>query len=307
MSTNMRVAIAGSGALTSYFAEELPAAGIDVVILTRSIKPQFENLPGVRQFVTDYSVPSLLEGIEGTSALISAILDYTPAFIDVHRRLIEAARKSTACRRFLPAEYGGNLEGFPDQPGFYARLQGAVRSQLAAQGDLEWTLLSTGWFADYVVPRRNRRLRDAGDAIPVNLAGRSMLIPGSGGEPLDLTAVRDVARAVAGLLRAPSWERYTYVSGGKTTWDDIAALVRAKYPDVNVRHRSLNQLIEDVVANPEGEERIIAEYRIFSASHAGSLPADKVAAHREKYFSGIKFRTAKDLMEEVERDPDIIV
>lgn len=303
----MRVAIAGSGAVTSYFAEELSAAGIDVVILTRSIKPQFENLPGVQQFVTDYSVESILEGIEGSSALVSAILDYTPAFIDVHRRLIEAARKSTTCRRFIPAEYGGNLEDFPDQPGFYSRLQGVIRAELAAQDELEWTLLSTGWFVDYVVPGRNRRLQDAGDAIPVNLAGNSMVIPGNGKEPLDVTAVRDVARAVAKLLWAPAWERYTYISGEKTTWNDIAALVRRKYPDVKVTHRSLNQLIEDIVANPEGEERIIAEYRVFSASHAGSLPADRVAAHREKYFPGIKFRTAEDLMAEVEHNPNVIV
>lgn len=303
----MRVAIAGSGAVTSYFAEELPAAGIDVVILTRSIKPQFENLPGVQQFVTDYSVASVLEGIKGSTALISAILDYTPAFIDVHRRLIEAARKSKTCKRFIPAEYGGNLEDFPDQPGFYSRLQGVIRAELAAQDELEWTLLSTGWFVDYVVPARNRRLQDAGDAIPVNIAGNSMLIPGTGKEPLDVTAVRDVARAVAKLLHAPQWERYTYISGGKTTWNDIAALVRKKYPEINVKHRSLYQLIEDIVSHPEGEERIIAEYGIFSASHAGSLPAEKVAAHREKYFSGIKFRTAEELMAEVERHPNVIV
>lgn len=303
----MRVAIAGSGAVTSYFAEEFPAAGIDVVILTRTIKPQFENLPGVQQFVTDYSIPSLLEGIEGSTALISTILDYTPAFIQVHRRLIEAAKKSKTCKRFIPAEYGGNLEDFPDQPGFYSRLQGVIRTELAAQDELEWTLLSTGWFVDYVVPAGNRRLQDAGDAIPINIAGNSMLIPGTGKEPLDVTSVRDAARAIAKLLQASQWERYTYISGEKTTWNTIAALVETKYPGINVRHRSLNQMIEDVVAHPEGEERIIAEYGIFSASHAGSLPAEKVAAHREKYFSGIDFRTGKDLMAEVERDPNIIV
>ncbi|KAK6213851.1 hypothetical protein QIS74_09853 [Colletotrichum tabaci] len=303
----MRVAIAGSGSVARYFAEELPAAGLDVVILTRSIKPEFENLPGVQQFVTDYSVSSLLEGIEGSSTLISAILGYTSAFIDVHRRLIEAAKKSSTCKRFIPAEYGGNLEDFPDQPAFYSRLQGVVRKELAEQDELEWTLLSTGWFVDYVVPRRNRMLQDAGDAIPVNIAGDSMLIPGSGKEPLDLTSVRDMARAVAKLVQAPRWERYTYLSGEKSTWNDIAVLVQAKYPQVTVRHRSLAQLIEDIAAHPDGEERIVAEYGVFSASGAGSLPVDKVAAHREKYFTGIKFRTARDLMAEVERDPDVIV
>ncbi|WQF84797.1 Putative NmrA-like domain, NAD(P)-binding domain superfamily [Colletotrichum destructivum] len=303
----MRVAIAGSGSVARYFAEELPAAGLDVVILTRSIKPEFENLPGVRQFVTDYSVSSLLEGIEGSSTLISAILGYTSAFIDVHRSLIEAAKKSSTCKRFIPAEYGGNLEDFPDQPAFYSRLQGVVRKELAEQDELEWTLLSTGWFVDYVVPRRNRMLQDAGDAIPVNIAGDSMLIPGSGKELLDLTSVRDMARAVAKLVQAPRWERYTYLSGEKSTWNDIAVLVQAEYPQVTVRHRSLAQLIEDIVAHPDGEERIVAEYGVFSASGAGSLPVDKVAAHREKYFAGIKFRTARDLMAEVERDPDVIV
>ncbi|OHE92031.1 hypothetical protein CORC01_12670 [Colletotrichum orchidophilum] len=306
----MRIAIAGSGAVTRYFAEELPAMGIDLVILTRSLKPELENIPGVQQLVTDYSsIPSILEGIEGSVALVSNILDYSPAFVDVHARLIEAARRSETCKRFIPAEYGGNLEAFPDQPGFYARRQGAVRRILEGQTELEWTLLSTGWFIDYVVPRRNRMLNDAGDAIPVNVAGNSMLIPGTGDEPLDMTAVRDVVRAVGKLLWAPRWERYTYISGAKATWNEIATLMREKYPQMGVKYRSLAEYIEDIIANPdpEGEERIIAEYGIFSASHAGSLPAGQVAAHRERYFSGIKFRTARELLAEVEKDPEVIV
>ncbi|GKT63385.1 hypothetical protein ColTof4_05030 [Colletotrichum tofieldiae] len=305
----MRVAIAGSGSVARYFAEEFPATGIDVVILTRSFKPEFEKLVGVRQFVTDYSIPSILEGIEGSSTLISAILDYKPAFVEVHRRLIEAAKRSITCKRFIPAEYGGNLEDFPDQPAFYSRLQGVIRKELAEQDELEWTLLCTGWFVDYIVPSRNRILQHEGDAIPVNVETETMLIPGTGKEPLDLTSARDVARAVAKLLRAPRWERHTYLSAEKSSWNDIAALMQEKYPQMSVEHRSLNQLIDDIVAhpNPEGEERITAEYGIFSASHAGSLPADKVAAHREKYFSGIRFRTARDLLAEVERDPQGIV
>ncbi|KAK1690158.1 hypothetical protein BDP55DRAFT_544319 [Colletotrichum godetiae] len=305
----MRVAIAGSGAVTRYFAEELPAMGIDLVILTRSIKSELENIQGVRQFVTDYSVASVIEGIEGSVTLVSNILNYSPAFIDVHAHLIEAARKSKTCKRFIPAEYGGNLEEFPDQPGFYARRQGIVRKMLEEQTELEWTLLSTGWFIDYVVPRRNRYLNDGGDAIPVNVAGERMLIPGTGNEPLDMTAVRDVVRAVGKLLFAQSWERYTYISGGKATWNEVVPLMREKYPQMSVKYRSLAEYIEDIVANPDpnGEERIIAEYGIFSASRAGDLPVDKVAAHREKYFSGIKFRGPRELLAEVEKDPEVIV
>lgn len=117
----MRVAIAGSGDIARYFSEEFPKVGLDVVILARSVKPQFENRPGVTQIVTDYSVPSLVQSLEGCVALVSTILDYTSTFADVHMNLIRACKQSSMCKRFIPSEYGGNLEDYPDQPGFYYR------------------------------------------------------------------------------------------------------------------------------------------------------------------------------------------
>ncbi|KXH65060.1 hypothetical protein CSAL01_03956 [Colletotrichum salicis] len=256
--------------------------GIDLFILTRSIKPELENIQGVRRFVTDYSVASILEGIEGSVALVSNILDYPrplSTFTRASSKPREAVRRASASS--LPKE----------------------------QTELERTLLSTGWFIDYVVPRRNRYLNDGGDAIPVNVAGQSMLIPGTGNEPLNMTAVRDVTRAVGKLLFAQSWERYTYISGGKATWNEVVPLMKETYPQMSVKYRSLAEYIENIVANPDpnGEERIISEYGIFSASRAGDLPIDKVAAHREKHFSGIKFRGPRELLAEVEKDLEVIV
>lgn len=303
----MRAAVAGSGAVARYLAEELPAAGIDVVILTRSIKPELENLPGVEQFVTDYSVPSLARGLEGASTLISAILDDKPSFIDVHLRLVEAAKQTSTVRRFMPAEYGGNLEDYPDQPGFYGRLQGKVREALAEQDVLDWTLLSCGWFSDFLIPSRNHWLKDAGDASPINLTTKTITIPGSGKEHLDITPVRDVVKAIARLVQAPKWDRYTYISGEKTTWNEIADLLEEQHGPMTRQYRSLYQLIEDIVASKDEDSRIIAEYGIFSASGAGSLPPAKVAAQRESLFSNIEFRTARDLLQEVKKNPDVIV
>ncbi|KAH7374516.1 hypothetical protein B0T11DRAFT_219198 [Plectosphaerella cucumerina] len=303
----MRVAIAGSGGVARYLSVELPAAGIDVVVLTRSIKPKLEGLPRVEQYVTDYSVESLVKGLEGSSTLISAILDYSPAFVENHLRLIEAAKQTTTLRRFIPAEYGGNLEDYPDQPGFYSRLQGKVREALAAQDVLEWTLFSTGWFTDVLIPSRNHWLQDPGDASPINLTTKTITIPGSGKEQLDITPVRDVVKALAKLVQAPKWERYTYVSGEKTTWNEIADLLQEQHGKMTVQYHSLYQLIEDIVQAKDEEARIIAEYGIFSASGAGSLPPAKVAAQRESLFKGIRFRTARDLLEEIERNPDVIV
>lgn len=302
----MRVAIAGSGGIARYLSEELPPAGIEVVILARSLKPHFENVPGVTQVVTDYTVPSVLAAIQGCSALISAILDDKPTFVDVHLRLIEACKLSTTCKRFLPAEYGGDLERYPDQPGFYFRLQGPVRDALRAQTDLEWTLFSCGWLIDLALPRRNRHLNDAGDAFSIDYNNNKIVIPGTGDEPVDYTTSRDAARAIACLLKAPRWDRYTYISGEKSTVNAMVAQVLQRYPGIPVEHRSLYQLIEDIRTADDDFTRIMAEYRIFTLSGAGSLPADKVAEQRETLFKGIKFRTLKDLFDEVDKNPDAI-
>ncbi|KAK7419248.1 hypothetical protein QQX98_003400 [Neonectria punicea] len=303
----MRVAIAGSGGVARYLVEEFAAIGIDVVVLTRSLKPQFESIPNVKQVVSDFSVPSLIQELDGCTTLVSAILDYTSAFIDIHQRLMEACQKSTTCKRFIPSEYGGNLEDYPDQPGLEYRTHGPVRQALKEQSELEWTLISTGWFADFVVPSRNRYLKDAGEAFPIDLHTKTVLIPGTGKEPLDFTCARDMAKAVAKLLHAPKWEQHTYISGEKSCWNDLVALMLKKYPGMPVEYRSLYQLIEDIRTSTDEYSRLMAEYRVFSPSHAGSLDADKVAAHRKLYFEGIKFRTAKDLLEEIEENPDAIV
>ena len=303
----MRVSIAGSGAVARYLSEELPAAGIDVVILTRSIKPHFSNRPGVEQVVTDYSsVDALAQAIEGSEALISTILDDKPSFIDVHLRLIEAARRTKTCKRFVPAEYGGDTEKYPDQPGFYSRLQGPVRQALREQNDLEWTIVSCGWLVDLALPRRNRYFNDPGPVFPIDHNTREVVIPGTGDEPLDLTATRDMARAMARLLRAPKWEQHTYMTGEKTTNNAMVAQILEKYPGMSVEHRSLYQLVQDIRNAKSEEAAIVAEYRMFVISNAGSLPADKVAAHRESMFADVHFRTIRELLEELEQNPDIV-
>ncbi|KAF2805517.1 NAD(P)-binding protein [Mytilinidion resinicola] len=303
----MRVAIAGSGDVARYFAEELVATGIDVIVLGRSAKPYFENLPGIQQVVTDYSVPSLVQALEGCTTLISTILEYTPTFTDVHLKLIEACKQSATIKRFIPSEYGGNIEEFPDQPAFYAVTRAPIRQALKDQDELEWTTIACGWLVDYVVPSRNRWMKEIGDVFAIDLAGKKIVIPGTGKEPLDFTSVRDLAKAVVKLVQTPNWVRYTYISGEKSSWNDLAALILDKYPDMSVEYRSLAKLEDTFQNGPDEMTRLIAAYQIFSLSESGSLPPAKVAAHRQQFFQGIKFRTPRDLVEEVEQHPDIIV
>ncbi|KAH7118620.1 hypothetical protein B0J13DRAFT_569449 [Dactylonectria estremocensis] len=305
----MRAVIAGSGDLSRYICEEFTKVGHEVIILTRKLKPQFE-LPGVSQFITDYTEASLRIPIDDGDVLISTISDCTRAYIDVHRSLIEACKQSVRCRRFIPSEFAGDVSLYPDQPGFYYRTRQPIRKMLEEQKGLEWTLICVGWLIDYIVPAKNRYLKDIGDAVPINLANSSMLIPGTGEEPVDATWARDVAKGLASLIDSPSgtWDRYTYMSGERTCWNDVARAVQQQYDqNFTTERRSLHDLYQENHTHQNEESKLILEQQIFSASQASGLPPGKVQDHRELYFSGVCFRTVQDGFAELDRDVDMIL
>ncbi|EXJ53488.1 uncharacterized protein A1O5_13264 [Cladophialophora psammophila CBS 110553] len=211
----MKVALAGGGRLAHYLVEELPTFGIEPVILTRSKKPWFES-HGIEQRLTDYSVQSLTKSLSDCDAVVSVILDYTMAFTEARLNLIKAAQESPKCRRFIPSEYGGDLEEQPDQPLFYNANHEPVRKVLMEQNTLEWTIVSAGWFLDYLFPEDYRHYKgDIGEAFPLNIATKTVVIPGTGRELLDFVSARDASKGIGALLKAPqgSWEPYTYLSG----------------------------------------------------------------------------------------------
>ncbi|KAM5483924.1 hypothetical protein MaudMau93_006120 [Microsporum audouinii] len=203
-----------------------------------------------------------------------------------------ACQQSPKCKRFIPSEFVGDIEAYPDQPAFYSRPREPIRKLLREQTDLEWTLVSVGWLADYVVPAKNRYIKEIGVACPINLADGSMVIPGTGNEPVDFAWARDVAKALGKLVIAPAWE----------------PIIRDKYrPDLKVRYLSLGNIVETIRTTKDDDAVVLAEHQLLSASHACSLPQDKVQAQRPKYFPGIYFRTLRDGLAELDRDAGTIV
>ncbi|RDA82873.1 hypothetical protein CP532_0397 [Ophiocordyceps camponoti-leonardi (nom. inval.)] len=315
----MRVALAGPGDLSRYICQEFLKAGHDLVVLSRSHKPQLEQQAGITQFVTDYSLESLKLPLSDCQALISTIADVTAANIDVHRSLIRACRQSSSCKRFVPAEFGGDIESYPDQPAFIYPIRQEIRDELMAQKDIEWTLVSIGWMADYIVPSRNRYIKDYGDFCPVNLTGGTIVIPGSGTEKIDLTWARDVAKALAKLVTAPVWEPYTFISGEHTCWNDVASLVRKRYPEVKVEHQSLYKIVEKLkttlssssssskVDADDDDTMLLVDHQLWSISQACSLPPEKVKAQREELFPGVHFRSLLEGYAELDENPDTIL
>lgn len=305
----MRVAVAGYGQLTHYIYEEFVKAGHVLVILTRHYKPQLDS-QGVAQAVTDYTLSSLRAPLADCEVLISTISDISSAYTDVHRTLVLACQQSPKCTRFLPAEFAANIEAYPDQPGFYYSPHEPIRAMLRSQTDLEWTLVCIGWFTDYFVPAKNRHIKDIGECHPINWVGDQIVIPGTGNEPVDFTWARDVVRGLASLVEAPpgSWEPYTFMSGERSCWNDTAKIVQQKYrPDSRIEHLSLHTVAEMIKVAKDENTLILTDYYLLSFSQACANPSDKVRAHKEKYFSGVRFRTLQDGLSQFDECPDSIL
>ncbi|KAJ0415694.1 hypothetical protein BJY00DRAFT_293125 [Aspergillus carlsbadensis] len=305
----MAIAIAGSGDLTRYLVEEFLAANIPVTLLVRTTKPHFTNIPGLTQLIVDYtSIESLTSALDtsGATTLISTILTYdTSAFVETQTKLIAAAQASKSVTRFIPSEYGVDIAKYPDQPGFYWETREPIREILRRQSRLEWTMVCCGWIVDYILPPANRYMKDIGDAFPINLAEKRMVIPGTGSEKVDWISARDLARGIVGLVKVPEgeWGRYVYLSGERMTCDELAVVVKEKYPEIEfeVEHLSLRVLVNAVRDAKDDFERIEAEYKIVIPSGSGGFEEGVVERDRERYFKDVKFRTVRKVLDAVEQ------
>lgn len=307
----MRIAVVGGGALAKYFAEEFPNAGLEVVILTRAPKPFFEGKPGVvAQRTTDYaSVDELAMLLGDCDALVSTIQDYSPRFVELNAILIEACNKSPACKRFIPAEFGGDADKYPDQPAYYEPLNGRVRELLSKEKQLEWTIVCMGVFIEMFLPKTNHHFGYTPDFL--DAATNTIAVDGTGEELISLTSARDVACAVAQLLLAPrgSWRPYVYMEGHKASQLHAAALLTRHVgdPAIQVVKHSLTQLIKVVVANETVEAVVMAQIGIAMLSGACTLDVAKVACDRAEYFPNLKFRTIDEVYELMTSDPQALV
>ncbi|TMW59283.1 hypothetical protein Poli38472_004355 [Pythium oligandrum] len=308
----MRVAIVGAGTFAKFFAEELPKAGHEVVILTRSHKQFFEGKPGVlEQRLTDYSsVPQLVELLSDCEALVSTIMDFTKAYADIHLALIEACKQTPKCKRFIPSEYGGNSEDHPEEEGSAYQYNQVVKKALQAQTELEWSVISLGWLMDYLVPSTNRYHGDLGPLFALDLNTKTMTIPGTGHEVFTMTSARDTARAVGELLRSKNkWRPYTYVQGEETTWLQLAELMKTVggMPDLKVEFESVEEL-EAIVAKKESfETMFVAEFKLYVPDGFNKFDQTKVQRDRAEFFPTVHFRTVKEALLAVQNDPTMVL
>lgn len=296
----MKIAIAGAGDLARYFVEEFLADGHEVVVLSRSQKPWLQR-DDITFRITDYSVQSLTKAIHDCEGLVSAIADYSMGSATAHLAMLEACQNSPKCKRFIPSEYAGNTDEYPDQPTFYYANHEPVRQALRQQKEVMWTLFNLGWLVDYFIPAKMRYIKDIGEFHPVRLDDKTMVIPGTGEELIAFTSVRDGAKAISKLFEHDSWEEIIYVCGETTTWNRVGEILRKRGVPLQISHRSVKELEKQVV-DAESEDKVIAaQYDIWSTSGAGSLPQEKLQRQAAKYFQAVKFRTVEEFLDDADR------
>ncbi|KAJ6441115.1 leucine rich repeat protein [Purpureocillium lavendulum] len=301
----MRVAIVAVGELARYFVEELQARGHQVVAVSRTRKSYLEPL-GVEQHVAvDYEPDALCDALAGCDAAVCTLRGGVPRFAAIHAALLEACRRSATCKRFIPSAWAGNLEDFPDEPLDWADELVPVLDALGRQTDVSWSAICPGWYADYVLPARQRHLADIGAMWPQDRQRKVFTLYGQGSQLVNFTSARDTARATIRLLEHDrhSWEDFTYVSGAQMSWRQLGDLIKARDPAYTFRRKSLAQSVRQYAANESPEDAAVAIFELWGHSEALHFPWDKVERHREKYFQGLEFRSLAELADEAQAHP----
>lgn len=303
----MKVAIAGSSNVAKYLVEELPKNGHQVVQLTRSIK---SDQKAIEQRQTDYSIASLVSVLEDCDALVSTIADFInpPAAIKIHLDMLEACKQSSKCKSFIPSEWTSNVEDHPEQPMFLVEHNKTIHERLKQEENIRWTIICNSWFADYVVPQQQRYIRDIGALWPMDHEKKIFTIYGPGTQPVDLTFVRDIAKAVAVLLDSEEpWEPYTYLSGDQLTWNELFTIMKRSDSRWSSQKKPLADTLLLIADTGSPENVYTGHFEILSYSGASTFPKEKVQRQRAKHFPGLHFRTVEEVLAAAAENPDKIV
>lgn len=210
MTEPLTIALAGVGDLGRYLVDEISSdQHFRVAILTRQATSdkQYSN-PKITVHSTDYSESSVLSILNATSAvaLISTIQCSDANYTPLHLRLLNACARSSSCKRFVPSEWAGNIEDFPNLPRAYGKSRAPFRDILNRDSrGVEWTILNHGCFMDYFVGNERSYMKCVPGDSPINLKAWEYVVRGSGDEMQSWTCGRDVAKAVVALLSAKEW------------------------------------------------------------------------------------------------------
>ncbi|PLB46111.1 NAD(P)-binding protein [Aspergillus steynii IBT 23096] len=301
------IALAGNGNLSRYLIEELCKDDrYAVAVLTRQ-EPPTNPTPNLTYHQTDYTLPSLISILTSTRAttLISTLNPPEPLYLPLHTTLLSACLDSPLCKRFIPSDWAGNVEDFPNIPRMYGRTRAPFRETLRQTPGIKSTSFNFGWFMDYFLTEEKSYMAFLEGEFPVDPRPSvwRWVVRGTGEEPQAWTCARDVARAVVVLLGCEEWEPVTYITGQRGTYKEMVKILERFYDrPFRTTHRSLDD-INRTIANPSTKaELTIAEVEEWEVSGATACPEEKTERQYEKFFKGMKFMSVEEMLRKAETE-----
>ncbi|OQD64471.1 hypothetical protein PENPOL_c007G08988 [Penicillium polonicum] len=219
------IAVAGgTGGVGKTIVEKLLDSKFDIVVLSRSVKPDLssQNIQNVQINYED--IPSMARVLErhNVHTIVSAIGLVSDETSQSQLNLIEAAEKSASTKRFIPSEYSfvQTTELLPIDPSIQYWLDAADR--LKASG-LQYTRVIPGFFMDYWgMPHVQTRLQPF--TFGIDISSGTAAIPGDGNNVICMTYTYDMATYLVKALDLDEWPEFSVIVGDEVTYNQVLGM-----------------------------------------------------------------------------------
>ncbi|OLN83728.1 hypothetical protein CCHL11_08733 [Colletotrichum chlorophyti] len=230
----VKIAIAGaSGKLALEVIDKLASSGKHEVIgLVRKDPASLPEFPGVAWVRTSYQDKAeLVDLLKGVHTVISFIVAHQDPDAETSKRLIDASIEA-GVKRFAPSEWatGTKLaEEIETLPWFANKLEVSkyLEDINKEKKVIEYTLFQVGAFTNYFVfPHQTAKYYPIEYGFFLDLErARGFLLEGSEDAEITLTAIEDIAEAVAGAVEYQGeWPVIGGISGETITIGEFVRL-----------------------------------------------------------------------------------
>ncbi|KIY53798.1 NAD(P)-binding protein [Fistulina hepatica ATCC 64428] len=214
------ILVGGAGNIGKAILTALTSSGqFNVSVLSR--KSSTATFPeGITVHKTDYTPASLAVALKGQDAIVSAI--GAQGLEDLQIALIDAAIL-VGVKRFIPSEYGCDL-AHPktlSMAPVYGQKKHVTDYLKSKQDKIEWTVLSTGLFADWLIHS---------GGLTIDLKESTATIWDEGTTPFATTTLRDIGTAIVGILTHPTetTNKDIYIASAIPTQNELVAVLEKK-------------------------------------------------------------------------------
>jgi len=169
---------------------------------------------------------------------------------------------------------------------------------MANQTKIEYTLVCNGLFMNYLLPKGTKKyLQDV--YINISIEDRKATVPGTGNQPIAMTMVEDIAKAVVWLVDDPRpWPKYTYITGSTTSWNELIKygeeVTGEKFDVTYTPMETLEENYKAAEATGDTLKKFYAEIDVLYATEGAlALPKNEDPS----LFKGIRFTQVKELID----------